>query len=375
MPAAPTPLALTDDDFAILDDSILNGSITFFLGAGVNYAQCANGSRSYQGADSGFLPTGVELGVYIGGRCGHPDTLDYLESLKFKDPAHAAAQGLPQPTLDLLKKWPPPDLARICQHAQSTDFRLQFHLHEIFSHTGCKPTLLHEKLALLARRAAGPCKPVFITTNYDVMMERALGAAGVPFDILYYNEPPPGDPTWLHHWRDAHLHFAPLADGAARPAPFAKHATPVTDVTRYMDLPVDPAPGQGEGRVILVKIHGTVSPLRYQLSSFVISSADYIRFLRRVPADNLLPVALQDRLTQNQFLFLGYGLGDWNIMAICQNLWVKRPSQHYESWAFQYRPSEPERQRWQAESAGKIKLFDQDLTAFAQAVQQRWNLA
>lgn len=338
-----------------------SGNLSIFCGAGVNFAQSLGGPRNYQGKQSPFLPTGAELAVHIGVQCQHDETLDYLKRKTF------AQNGNPTATCcQLLGSTPAPDIAKVCQFARSTGYPLDFELHEIFGQS-YPTTSLHQKLAMLPALAPDDRKPIFITTNYDSVIEEALASAHQPFDIVYYRPPGPGTPVWLYHWPNAHQYFS-SPQPRLTPVP---HDIPIADLATYNDLPVTAmksADGvsKEKARTIVVKIHGTVSPKDYGESSFVIAQNDYIRFLRLISPERILPTRLQERLENSHFLFLGYGLADWNVMAICQNLWDRRKTNNYQNWAIQWQPTKAEADRWSEESAGKVILYDQDLTAYAQ---------
>ena len=73
--------------------------------------------------------------------------------------------------------------------------------------------------------------------------------------------------------------------------------------------------------------------------SYVITEDDYIEYLARMDLDNLLPVKVLDRMRNCHFLFLGYGLSDWNLRALLHRLSSERRRKR-AWWAIQ-RSSEP----------------------------------
>ena len=77
-----------------------------------------------------------------------------------------------------------------------------------------------------------------------------------------------------------------------------------------------------------------------------------------------------DYFQQTQFLFMGYGLNDWNFRVVLRKLRAIFPTatgvaypaqQSGPSWAIQHRPSPLETKLW--ESRG-VKIFDMRINDF-----------
>jgi hypothetical protein len=139
-------------------------------------------------------------------------------------------------------------------------------------------------------------------------------------------------------------------------------------------------------------MHGNVSGSRAK-DSFVITEEDYVRFLARMTQTSaIIPVRFMMQFRSASFLFLGYGLRDWNLRVMLENLRIVAKSDllakeasnaddhrggddpldslfgnvdsdasDRPSWAIQTDPSELERTLW---THRKIQIFDIPLDDF-----------
>ncbi|BCX47460.1 sir2 family NAD-dependent protein deacetylase [Haloferula helveola] len=376
---APTP-----PHFEVVADAAKRGRIAVFLGAGVNYAQQPAG-RSWR-PEAEYLPTGRELSHYLAQASGFPSQLEVPECAGVPIPQNGVAAGagnscpIRHDFVKSVRGVLEADLAQVCQHIQTSargKLNLPLELQRIFERDYA-PTLVHDVLAKLPSKSERNRGSIFITTNYDTVMESALAAAGEPFDVVYYRAPTVANPVWLYHWRNAHEYYE--ARRLKTPAGVMRDETPITALAEYDGLPIGSDQQRGypsiepedKARTLVVKIHGTVSPDGFESSSFVISQNDYIQFLRTVSTKTPFPTTLEDRLKEVHFLFVGYGLGDWNILAICQNLWARRGVPNLYNWAIQKDPSQADIDRWESASDGSatIDLFNQDGAEYAKQLNQ-----
>src|SRR5262249_60217716 len=60
----------------------------------------------------------------------------------------------------------------------------------------------------------------------------------------------------------------------------------------------------------------------------------------------LVPVPPAGRLRRSHFLFLGYGMRDWNLRVILHRIWGEQKLK-YKSWAIQLAPSDLDREFWE----------------------------
>ena len=187
------------------------------------------------------------------------------------------------------------------------------------------PNPLHALLAGITLRSKSPPATIVITTNYDNLVENAMTAAGVAFDILTY-----------------------VANGDSRGR--FRHTTSdgtvnkVLEDRNYTAIPFNKALRRLE-RPLVLKIHGTVS-LDYEEDSYVITEQDYIEYLARKDVSDLLPTHVAEILAQKHFLFLGYSLSDWNLRVLLSRIWQRQRDKTYHSWAFNRKISEYDSDFW-----------------------------
>ena len=100
-----------------------------------------------------------------------------------------------------------------------------------------------------------------------------------------------------------------------------------------------------KNRTVIVKIHGAIDRLDNGEDSFVITEDDYIDFLTTgTEITDLLPTEVAARLNgKTHFLFLGYGLRDWNLRVILRRIWGKQVLKEI-SWAVLDRIDDIDRQ-------------------------------
>jgi hypothetical protein len=302
-----------DDETPLIARQMARGKVIPFLGAGANLAAAAGADW----ARGERLPSGAELADHLAAR--YPK---------------ARAGGR--------------DLLRVAQYVATlagTDL-LYDDLHDVFS-VACRPTAVHEFLATLPARlrARGRPQPVIVTTNYDDLMERALEAAGEAYDVLWY-EAKPNDAHRGRFW----------------------HRRSGEDEARVVERPndgwgadADPA----ERRPAVVKVHGAVSLADEERDSYVVTEDDYIEYLGASDLGSRIPSVLLDPLRNCHFLFLGYGLRDWNLRMILGRIWEQQALPR-RSWAVQREVAELEARLWEDRN---VTLLDMDLAAFIQGLR------
>ena len=168
-------------------------------------------------------------------------------------------------------------------------------LHELLA-ARAQPTSIHRFFAGLPRqlRERGATQRLIVTTSYDLALEEAFIAEGEEFDVV----------TYLARGRDRGKFLA--AGGAAR----------VIDVpnTYATELDLDRRP-------VILKLHGEWT-LERTWESFVVTEDDYIEYLPQNEVATALPVGLAARLRRSHFLFLGYGVHEWNLRLVLNRLWA-----------------------------------------------------
>lgn len=116
-------------------------------------------------------------------------------------------------------------------------------------------------------------------------------------------------------------------------------------------------------RTVILKIHGTVDRVADRNSldrdliadSFVITEDDYINYLSHTDISGLVPAQLKSKLMNSGFLFLGYGLRDWNLRVIMHRLWGAQ-SYKYSSWAIQKEAEDLDVELWSKRNVRIIEL-------------------
>ena len=291
-------MAVEDQDshYKLVVKALAEGRVVPLLGAGANLSGRPAGA-TWDRREPRFLPSGDELASFL-------------------------ARYFEYPQSDAR------DLARVSQYGavmQGTG-PLYEELHEIFD-ADFAPSPLHEFLAELPRvlRKKG-CTPdrhqLIVTTNYDDALETAFREADELFDLVSY-----------------------IADGDDR-GKFMHW--PPGDEPRVIKRPNEYAAVSTAKRTVILKIHGAVDRSERDESedSFVITEDHYIDYLTRTELTALLPAPLAATLKRSHFLFLGYGMRDWNLRVILHRIWGDQKLS-YKSWAIQLAPERIDCEFWQ----------------------------
>ena len=218
------------------------------------------------------------------------------------------------------------ELTRIAQFAalMQGSGPLYDELHELLASRGA-PTSIHRFFAALppVLRERGAPQQLIVTTSYDLALEEAFLAEGEEFDVV----------TYLAAGRDRgkFCHLGP--EGTAR----------VIDVPNTYATELDL-----QRRPVILKLHGGVDPDPERAwESFVITEDDYIEYLPQSEVATSVPVGLAARLRRSHFLFLGYGMREWNLRLVLNRLWAGAPL-NYRSWAVAPAPAPVEREFWRS---------------------------
>ena len=314
--------AVEEPPYGVIWDEIVDGNVIPFLGAGASLCGRPTHDARWTGADDSFLPNGLELGSWLADLCRFPDRTDLT------------------------------DLAKIASYYEVQAHRryLVKRLREVFS-KDYSPGPIDQFLAECPRPL------LIVTTNYDNLIEKAFAANGRPYHLVVYPE--------REEYAGSVLWWKP---GALEPEAHKPAVLPLslTDTT------------------IIYKMHGSISA-RAAWNSFVITEEDYVRFLARMTEKLAIPPRFMMHFRQSAFLFLGYGLRDWNLRVMLENLHrsfrreqpkdthpgdVADPFADYleqyedeglAAWAIQRRPSALERTLWKSRGIG---IYDVELQDF-----------
>jgi len=224
-----------------------------------------------------------------------------------------------------------PELARISQAIATLNGAgpLYDTLHALIE-AGGVPAPLHRFLAtlpgILRERESPP--PLFVTTGYELALERALEDAGESFDSVCY--------IASGRYRGSFCHVSP--DGVA--APIERPNATATELTP-------------ERRTVVLHLQGRVdeSPER-AWESFAVTEDDFIHY---GDVAGRLPVALAARLRRTHLLLLGYTLSDWTLRVVLERLWGEEPLR-YRSWSVHAGPPPLEREFWRRRNVEVIDM-------------------
>jgi hypothetical protein len=308
--------AIEPANWKVLLKSIHDGDCVPFLGAAANL-----------GGGGTKIPTGVELALEIAGAITGEavKSLDDLVTVVPKHPVLKDRKELVR--LDLS------ELARV-----SLYYRRQLGAKDFLDDVRDRIINDSEPAPLLQLLGRLPFK-LIVTTNYDYMMETALGER--PF--LRVVQPVRGF-------------------GEERGAAVNKELTDFDGVRLYKlhgEFPKPPLPGEQ-----LPEHDGNSSPI-------IITEEDYIQFLTvlREPTRGV-PTWIQAQIPQSRILFLGYGLEDWDFRTLYEGLVAPVPQyQKPQSIAIQWDPPGFWVDYW--ESRG-VRIYEMDIQEFAKQLRDKY---
>lgn len=227
-----------------------------------------------------------------------------------------------------------PELTRVAQYValMKGSGPLYDELHELLA-PRAEPTSIHRFFARLppVLRERGAPHQLIVTTSYDLALEQAFLDAGEEFDVVSY----------LAAGRDRgkFCHFA--SDGTMR----------VVDVPNTYATELEL-----ERRTVILKLHGSVDPGPERTwESFVITEDDYIDYLVHSDLATAIPVGLAARLRRSHFLFLGYGMREWNLRLVLSRLWASA-TVNYRSWAVAPTTQPMERAFWRGRDVDLVEV-------------------
>lgn len=204
------------------------------------------------------------------------------------------------------------DLAKVASYfVDSSGVRdsLRQTLREVFN-LSCSPPGIHTYLARKAlryedgdtayarrqeeRKTTG-VPLLLVTTNYDDLAERAFANEKRPYDLVMYPTDRAEAANSVLWWKDGEHHKPP---------------TIVAPNSLRIDL---------KRTNVIYKMHGSVVA-ESELDSYVITEDDYVDFLSRMTRQEAIPAQFLNYFRGRHFLFLGYGLNDWNLRIVLRNL-------------------------------------------------------
>ena len=121
----------------------------------------------------------------------------------------------------------------------------------------------------------------------------------------------------------------------------------------------------GLERTVILKIHGAVDTDSWR-NNYVITENDYIDYLSHSTVESIVPQQIRVKLTESQFLFLGYTMRDWNLRVFLQRMFGQNLPNN--SWAVQRNPSRLDARVWKNM---KVDLFAVPLAQYVDELGRR----
>jgi len=298
---------------------ITDGRVVPFLGAGVNLCGRPNSVGWQHGQ---FLPSGDELASFLA--------------------THFRLPSINTQNLEAVARY---------VAAMNGEGPLYEQLHWIFD-ADYPITPLHYLLATLPtilrdKGYPNPCQ-LIITTNYDDTLERAFQAAHEPYDLVIYEAKKEHRGKIWHQPSDGILCLIEK--------PNEYHSLPFKQDGINVSLT----------RTVILKIHGSVNRAHVERDSFLITEDNVVDFLTR-DMNSLLPSEMAAKMKRCNFLFLGYGLHDWDLRVLLYRIQQNRDLS-YVSWAIQLNPDFVDEIIWRENN---LHLLNARLEDFVAALNEK----
>lgn len=330
---------LNNPPYGVIRDRLREGKVIPFLGAGASLGK--REPNFMWSKDCVTCPqTAIELARHLAQQTNFP---------------HDLPPDLP-PDPDLRKKHEtrvlehfPPDLAQVAQYYHIVSGRdpLEDELHGIFDRD-YQHTSLHTCLADIS------VPLLIVTTNYDDLIERAFVSKGRAYDVVVHTTDPDIGDRIL--WQEY---------GTAAPREINPNELPI-DLKKVS---------------VVYKIHGAVDRRDHKRDQYIITEDDYIDFLARMVRDTAIPHIFTQAFQYRHFLFLGYGLRDWNMRVVWNrierdvNKGNPKHRRDFTSWAIQHKISPLERRFWQEHQVETYEMTTDEFVRglFAPALSQTFS--
>ena len=234
-------------------------------------------------------------------------------------------------------------LTRVAQYVALTKGcgPLYDELHALLG-SGVAPSAVHRFLAALPPllREHGASHLLLVTTSYDLALEQAMLETGEEFDVVSY--------VASGRHRGGFCHVPP--DGGAH----------------LIEVPNEYATELSlERRTVILKLHGGLEQeAAREWESFVVTEDDYIDYLAQSDVGSAVPIGLVAKLRRSHFLFLGYGMLDWNLRLVLRRIWGGEDVS-YRSWAVLPAARPLEHQFWRTRD---VELLEMPLDRYVEGL-------
>lgn len=202
---------------------------------------------------------------------------------------------------------------------------------------------------------------VIITTNYDTLVERALGSR--PYVVVCQVRRGPSSGQFLYYGDSP----GPIIDSEVL-------------TSGEIDDTLDDLRKTAPDTVVVFKMHGTARMRTASgdlLDSVVLTEGDYVDFLVSERSMKI-PSAVLELLVKSSVLFLGYSLADWNLRVLLRRIRAmqagksRRPQDDTRKyWAILRSPDAVEAEFW---AKRNVKIYNADLGAFLDGLAQKIGL-
>ena len=185
---------------------------------------------------------------------------------------------------------------------------------------------------------------LYVTTNYDRLLERALETRN-PFVVVQ-------TPEEIH--------------GAEQ-------------VLEWIKQPKEP--GSPPRRPLVYKIHGSfvdthdVNGVEVDDSPLIITEADYIDFLTLLgSSEQAIPQNILSRFAVDTLLFLGYSLEDWDFRVLYKLALKKSVHKNgLPHYSVQMPVAQHWKDYWLAQSNQRLRVLESDVYKFAEDLEKEWD--
>lgn len=319
--ADPPRMDAVADAVSDLTSMMRSGNLTFFLGAGA----------SHGGADR--PPSTFEI------------ARELLLHLKLIEPEYD-------------RLLPPVDVAGTCYATELGDINLEDKVVELIANRSSSVPLLHEKLSRLLvvmsrrppRRLRSAQRPqLVVTTNLDVMMERAFLRAGIAFTRIIQHKSDPiiaineyRDVVLLEEGKTVQLQAKSSETRRIRVSNIEELDGAIAECgRRVIQYHPDETLGEAENPLSALSLQGMSVPILYKFrgsqdiqDSCVLSTDQYFEFARKLTRQNLIPAQIREIVANTPALFVGYGFFDPDFRLICHVLFRQaHEMKNYQKYA------------------------------------------